>query len=159
MVNEEYPHQKRMEQGKCDAPNTGFGEQKLDLDTLEFRAVVATPGPWKTVDAHAMSIYDEIRGANGERIATTYSTRNPFDLAEANAAFIAAANPAVVLGLITELRRVSDMVRKEREARNWLATMLGEHYGKEEGSPQKWLDEARRIAGITEEQKQQEDTK
>lgn len=126
----------------------------IDLDTLEFRAVVATPGPWKTVDARAMSIYDEIRGADGERIATTYSTRNPFDQAEANAAFIAAANPTVVLELIAELRRVSDMVRKEREARNWLAAMLGEHYGKEDGSPQKWLDEAKRIAGILKEEQQ-----
>lgn len=126
----------------------------IDLDTLEFRAVVATPGPWKTVDARAMSIYDEIRGADGERIATTYSTRNPFDQAEANAAYIAAANPAVVLELIATLRQAMDMIKKEQEARNWLATMLGD-YGKEDGTPQEWLNVARMVAGIiTEEQLQ-----
>lgn len=114
----------------------------IDLDHLESLAKAATPGPW---DYGACEVF--LKGTDFWPVIAT--CRNEDDLA-----FIAAANPAVVLELIAELRRVSDMVRKEREARNWLATMLGE-YGKEDGSAQEWLDEARRIAGIiTEEQTQ-----
>lgn len=86
----------------------------IDLDLLEARAKAATPGPWKNVDTPAMSVCDEIHDANGTRIAMALTTRHPrdgeqfidFDQAEANAAYIAAVSPAVVLGLIAELRKL-----------------------------------------------------
>lgn len=136
MVDEEYLHQERMEQGKCDAPNTGFGEQKLDLDTLKRLAKAATQGRW---DYSGHEVF--LKSIDSWPVVA--NCRN-----KSNAAYIAAANPQVILKLIAELRQAVVLIRKEREARNWLATMLGEHYGKEDGTPQKWLDEAKRIAGL-----------
>lgn len=94
----------------------------IDLDSLEALAKAATPGPWKNVDTPAMSVCDEIHDANGTRIAMALTTRHPrdgeqfidFDQAEANAAFIAAANPATVLELIAT-------VRQAQAERDWLA--------------------------------------
>lgn len=78
----------------------------IDLDTLEAFAKAATPGPWDTKEGPDFS---EIL-ANSKNIALVGSQHK-------DAAFIAAANPAVVLELIAELR-------KGRAERYWLATRI-----------------------------------
>ena len=64
-----------------------------ELDALEAAAKAATPGPWR------QSKHDK------EFVCFNDTTLRGSDInGELNAAYIAAANPAAVLGLIAELR-------------------------------------------------------
>ena len=85
-----------------------------DLDELERLARAATPGPWE-VDGDGRDICGfagRLGAANGEP---------PYEITEnngfmrnsmaADAAFIAAANPAVVLELVRRLRAAEGIVR------------------------------------------------
>ncbi len=76
----------------------------LDLDALEAAARAATPGPWEQAlyvrnnqpDTKIIAGNDHVTDCDG------YSASCEQDLA--NATFIAAANPAVVLELVRRLR-------------------------------------------------------
>lgn len=78
----------------------------IDLDTLEAAAKAATPGPWvntagykikvASTGTHCASAWERYTYEPGKEITS--------EKAQANAAFIAAANPATVLELIAELR-------------------------------------------------------
>lgn len=84
----------------------------IDLDTLERRAKAATPGPWEDLSEHP----DHLRGTinkGAKHIAGCSWFETPREEqcvtvkeALANAAFIAAANPTVVLELIAEIRHL-----------------------------------------------------
>lgn len=87
-----------------------------ELSSLEAAARAATPGPWDTKEGPDFS---EIL-ANSKNIALVGSQHK-------DAAYIAAANPAVVLELIAELRQT----RKERD---WLAITLAEHCNEQDSS-------------------------
>lgn len=83
----------------------------IDLDALEARAKAATSGPWEDLSEHP----DHLRGTinkGAKHIAGCSWFETPKEEqcvtvkeALANAAFIAAANPAVVLELITNVRK------------------------------------------------------
>lgn len=73
------------------------------LDSLEFRAKAATPGPWNIV-----------RDPDGY---THYIGPSLVTQVRDDAAYIAAVNPAVVLELIAELR-------KARAERDWAVKMV-----------------------------------
>lgn len=68
------------------------------LDALEAAAKAATPGPW---DWNGLSV-----DADGFDLCSCTDWRSPINRnGTANAAYIAAANPIVVLELIAELRK------------------------------------------------------
>lgn len=76
----------------------------IDLDALEDTAKAATPGPWDNVVGYR--IYAGKKNvANAQEVFSCYAHEEiRSKQAQANAAYIAAANPAVVLELIEELR-------------------------------------------------------
>lgn len=82
-----------------------------NLDHLESLARAATPGPWEAAYDGLVLEY-EVRDYHDNLCAKV-----DFGNVEANAAYIAAANPQIVLELIAELRQT----RAERE---WLARNL-----------------------------------
>ena len=91
----------------------------IDLDQLEARAKAATPGPWRNAAGYKIKV-----AATGTHCASawsryTYETGKEItdEQAKANATYIAAANPAVVLELVAELR-------KARAERDWLAKRI-----------------------------------
>ena len=88
----------------------------IDLDQLEAAAKAATPGPWVNTAGYKIEV-----AATGTHCASAWEryTYEPdkeitSEKALANAAYIAAANPAVVLELVAELRKAQD-------ERDWLA--------------------------------------
>jgi hypothetical protein len=70
-----------------------------DLSKLEAKAKAATPGPW--VGGREMTREGNCRiwTADGKYVASPYGPNEAHD-----AAFIAAINPSVVLGLIARIR-------------------------------------------------------
>lgn len=77
----------------------------IDLDQLEAAAKAATPGPW--LERHE-DVYSEV-DAHVAFCLTVCSSADECCItkkqAQANAVFIAAANPAVVFELVAEVRR------------------------------------------------------
>ena len=78
----------------------------IDLDLLEALAKAATPGPWENAAGYKIEV-----AATGTHCASAWEryTYEPdkkitSEKAQANATYIAAANPAVLLELIAELR-------------------------------------------------------
>lgn len=69
----------------------------IDLDSLEAKARAATPGPWHLWGSDAVTI------EASTFIATASDTR-PMPQQQADAAFIAAASPDVVLALVERVR-------------------------------------------------------
>jgi len=76
----------------------------VDLDDLEAKARAATAAPWTTVERREDASV-AVLAPTGERIvASTSMFMSIHERRVRDAAFIAAANPAVVLDLITQLR-------------------------------------------------------
>jgi hypothetical protein len=99
-----------------------------DFTDLEKLAREATPGPWVSFDfAHKSSVYT--MGNDGFMLATAHSysgsafhdTRPNKRQRNANAAYIAAANPARVLALCAELSRLRSQVEEMRGALEFYA--------------------------------------
>ena len=90
----------------------------IDLDSLESAARAATPGPWENAEDAVFRVTVEA----GDRWVCDCISGKVHSSQEAkDAAYIAAANPAVVLELVTELR-------KARAAQEWIAqTIVGHH--------------------------------
>lgn len=82
------------------------------LDALEAATKAATPGPWR----HPGRALVASRMSEDEPLVCNCISKQ-FAQAPKDAAFIAAANPAAVLDLIAELRKV-------RRERDWLASQL-----------------------------------
>lgn len=112
-----------------------------DLKELERLARAATPGEWTFVSNSwdTSTIYDT--GNNGIAqclisSSVTEETQDVYEpIKEANAAYIAAANPAVTLSLIAELeqcRRVVRSVKQEAET----ALVIGDEIGMRDGLTQ-----------------------
>ena len=90
----------------------------VELDALEAAAKAATPGPWKHYNNKGndcVTVFGKV-----------FLPRN--ELSVADTAFIAAANPSVVLDLIAELRQT-------RAERDWLAAMLSEACARNDSCP------------------------
>jgi hypothetical protein len=112
----------------------------IDLDALEQKALAATPGPWEVVyrdDDHCMTMtVIAPKGSMGDSsnvmrlsddpnqanvIAITWHQLTPWagqesfnnDQSDANDSFIAAANPAVILELISRLREAESDALEE----------------------------------------------
>lgn len=86
--------------------------QHLDLDALQALAEAATPGPWRECghDRGGCSCAQVWSTAVDFPVATAFKNDEemghaPIGQPEANAAYIAAANPAVILALIDRLRK------------------------------------------------------
>ena len=81
----------------------------LDLDDLERKAREATPGPWR-VDG-----YDCETGQHAAVVRSAAPDEQwdpvPQPIAECDAEYIAAANPATVLALCAEVRRLREYDR------------------------------------------------
>ena len=89
-----------------------------DVAELRRLAEAATPGPWDYYRPHpnyrAYAVDQVMPGGYlGEAVATTEDV-----YAEKNAAFIAAANPAVVLGLLAEADALRAELAHMTEARD-----------------------------------------
>jgi hypothetical protein len=82
----------------------GEGRMTIDLDQLEALARAATHGPWDNTVGYR--IYAGKKNvANAQEVFSCYAHEEiRSKQAQANAAFIVAVNPAVVLELIEELR-------------------------------------------------------
>lgn len=95
-----------------------------DADELRAKAEAATPGPW--VDDgngigkahHREPWHEQVVGL--ETVGSPYMEHETLVLREADREFIAAANPAVVLALLDELKatraQLADERNKTREA-------------------------------------------
>ena len=83
-----------------------------ELLELEKKAKAATPGPWKAVG--------ECVADSDRYVLANCNTNFSKGQVNSNAAYIAAANPAVVLEMITELRQA-------KAERDWLAETLETH--------------------------------
>jgi len=77
-----------------------------ELDALEAAAKAATPGPWEHERSHVVQL-------DGTPVANCVS----YKIAQSpkNAAYIAAANPAAILELITELRKRTSLLEEVYE--------------------------------------------
>lgn len=90
-----------------------YGRMDNDLlGRLEFLALGAPPEPWK---AHSVAWWDDLLEGGG-RACCVRVHRSGDDLldearADADAAFVAAANPATVLKLIAAIRAADEMRR------------------------------------------------
>lgn len=74
----------------------------IDLDALEAAARAATPGPWLTAEDWPGNGRRYIVESKQRSVASTRTWDN--DNTDADAAYIAAANPAIVLTIIARLR-------------------------------------------------------
>lgn len=103
---------------------------EINLDDLEAKCRAATPGPWFVLYGDdecfqcstAIASEKTREGNDGlfnddeHLVAVTYRQRYPFvamdddDCGEANSAYIAAANPAVTLALIAQLRAAREFL-------------------------------------------------
>lgn len=105
----------------------------IDIEELRKLAEAATPGPWIS---HPKGYYGAVCASENEfdLVAVTHGQRRNNVLA--NEAYIAAANPATVIGLIAEIERLRDDVssmtgeadaleRQLNEARNNDITAMG----------------------------------
>ena len=84
----------------------------IDLEAIKARAKAATPGPWwhEWVDGDDWwAVYGQ---PTGDMVCPEVCTMWSSD----EAAYIAAVNPAVVLGLVAEIERLLDAVRTHDEA-------------------------------------------
>ena len=105
-------------------------------EELRRLAMEATPGPWEKVGMSYYHFQIHGKGRNGhesERICMTtdaVSNDAPADVREANAAYIAAASPDVVLSLIADLDalrvRLAE-VEKDAARLNWIQRHLFVH--------------------------------
>jgi hypothetical protein len=87
---------------------------EIDIDALEAAAQKATPGPW--IYSPMTEREDpEIGASNGSRVAALVAA----DITKANSAYIASANPAVVLELVRRLRE-ADEARIIGEYLKWI---------------------------------------
>lgn len=83
----------------------------MNNDTLRNLAQEATPGPWLDMASPPTEVWADVRGPGPVRSYVACSCR------VADAAFIAAANPQVVLGLLeiaAQSKRI-DVLRAERD--------------------------------------------
>lgn len=76
-----------------------------DIDQLERLAKAATPGPW--CDRGFGGIQPE---SGGSLVAVTVTKGGCLPDYVENSAYIAAANPTEILGLVAEVRRLSNLL-------------------------------------------------
>ena len=90
--------------------------QPLDIDELQATAKAATPGPWKLSKHGKRVLADIVIDHNGAKfqVERQVSYSAPHKKQEQDAAYIAAANPAVVDTLI-------DRLRKAEAASKWIS--------------------------------------
>jgi len=81
-----------------------------DIQKLKALAEAATPGPWGADNSHHVG---SINAADRHIGMASMYARRPNDITQnlANQDFIAAANPAAVLELITEIERLSERMK------------------------------------------------
>lgn len=121
----------------------GLGMQ--DWAELKRLAEAATSGPWvpdgEYVNEHGHVLYAYVAHADGGRIGEAFANClvKTDEQCRANAEFMAAANPKVVLALLTELEALSRDAQRYRWLRD--ECHLFEHYRKAKGHVAKFDDE------------------
>jgi hypothetical protein len=108
--------------GRAGGPVTGDGRQTMDIDKLEQLAKAATPGEWhsghKDIVPTANILY--IAPEVGEFSVFVFdkpglrsnNRHEQFMVEDADAAYIAAANPQTVLALLSELRALRALLQE-----------------------------------------------
>ena len=97
----------------------------IDLDKLKAAALAAKLEVWQTGE---YKTFDATVRHGNEHFAHIGALLNG-ELAHARAAFIAAANPAVVFELIAEIERLSTIVEKHIDPKQVMLTGLNVHNG------------------------------
>lgn len=77
----------------------------IDLEDLRRKAEAATPGPWVERDK-------SVRDARDDNLATADSWFNVTFYEEEDAAYIAAANPTVILSLLDRIKRLEEALHR-----------------------------------------------
>lgn len=96
-----------------------------DLDKLEALAKAATPGEWVTrYPSHTVVMAVTPDGTYQGEVARTVSGSLNAQR-EANAAFIAAANPATILDLIASARRDAEEIERLRAFAGRMIELVG----------------------------------
>lgn len=97
-----------------------MGGERVNIDELDRLAKAATPGPWH-VEKETLVCYTHAAGIIPLSLSVAIPCAHPLP---ANAAYIAAANPAAVLELVAELRRLraESSAAAERELHRWPGT-------------------------------------
>jgi hypothetical protein len=88
-----------------DTQSQAQGAPDLDIDKLEALARAATPGPWAEATRGPNNM--PVIGTRGLMLAHVVTGEGFQPQADANGAFIAAANPATVIALIEQARRAT----------------------------------------------------
>lgn len=101
----------------------------LDLDNLKAAALAATPGPWSQKINHRREGDARVLDSKGNMFAELDGYGDDYRTERANAAYIAAANPAAVLELIAEIERLSAIVEKHIDPKQVMLTGLNVHNG------------------------------
>lgn len=112
------------------------------LDELKFKSRAATPGPWITYDMSFNDSNGDLRilAADGYgRKRSDPPIGDIFGPQTRNAAFIAAANPAVVLALVAEIERLNQRYDEQK----LLATRMIEHAAEQKEA----IDQLRQRSG------------
>jgi len=83
--------------------------RRPDLDDLEAKARAATPGPWR--QGHVERSHVFCPASHVDRMADERNLLrlNPHFPYEADAAFIAAANPTAVLWMVERIRQLEEI--------------------------------------------------
>lgn len=91
-----------------------------DTKTLRELAEAATPGGWRIHDRSSTTVIGGKIGhaiaACGQHADNTRDGESLFLELQGNAAFIAAANPETVIGLLDEVERLREALEHERNA-------------------------------------------
>lgn len=85
----------------------------INIEALKQAAQAATPGPWHQATDHQGTPDSRVINSEYEMLAELDGYCDDYRTEIANAAFIAAANPAVALELVARLERA------ERDAKDW----------------------------------------
>lgn len=104
----------------------------IDLDGLEKLAKAATPGPWGKIGVPYYEFWivreDEVEGFSHKHVIASVEADNCIEGSyyvntqrEANAAYIAAANPQAILDLISTNRELVKALKAAQQQLEWAA--------------------------------------
>lgn len=97
----------------------------IDLDQLEAMAKAATPGPWRTGECGNVDCWCRLvlaPSASDEENCVVPSG----SIEARDAAFVSAANPAVVLELITQIRELQRICQESYVVVGFLSNSIGQ---------------------------------
>lgn len=115
----------------------------IDIDKLERKAKAATPGPWR-VEVRTLKGFGFCIVASG---APYHSGQIARCCLSSDAVFVASANPAAVLELVGEVRRLRAELAASQAREKVLREALM-HCSTDEGPEQAWVNAAREALAL-----------